>query len=175
MSLSEVFDHGTVIPWANFRFNNVSIDSSSNSIVPAPSTGGPSGTISILNASGTIRLTTTAAQNVYTFTLPVTAANPNGAFNIRFITLFKGGATGSTNNGLYQESQSYALAAGGTVTANVGFQNINTAIGSFTVANVNQVINIGVNSITFGVRNSVASQTTDVLWYAQVNYFITNI
>lgn len=176
MSLSEIFDHGAIIPWANFRFNNISIDGTNNSNVPAPITGGgPIGTISRLNGKGTVRLTGVGTVNVFTFTLPVTVANPNGAFNVKFITLFKGGPVGSTNNGLYQETQSYAVATGGTTTASLAFNNINTGIGTFAIANVNQVISSGLNSITVGVRNVTAAQTTDVMWYAQVDYFITNL
>ncbi len=177
MSLSEIFDHGAVIPWANFRFNNIAIDGTNNSSVTAPATGGPTGTISRLAAKGTVRLTSTGTVNVYTFTLPVTVANPNGAFNVKFVTLFKGGPVGSTNNGIYQETLSYAVTTAGSTTASTIFSNVGmgSAIGTFTNATVNQVVTSGVNSLTFGVRNTTASQTTDVMWYAQVDYFIDNL
>ena len=176
MSLSEIFDHGVPIPWANFRFNNVSIDGTNSSAVPAPATGGgPVGNIVRLSAKGTIRLTGTAAVNVYTFTLPVTAANPNGAFNVKFVTLFKGGPVGNTNNGLYNESFYCAVDTASVENSSGPFGGAFTTIGTFTTVTVHQTNTFIPNGITLGVQNSNAGHTTDVLWYAQVDYFIDNL
>ena len=178
MSLSEIFDHGVPIPWANFRFNNVSIDGTNNSIVPAPATGGPTGTISRLFAKGTLRITTTAATNtVYTFTLPVTPANPNGAFNLKFVTLFKGGPVGNTNNGFYQETLSYGVTTANALNSHLFYNNINLPVplGGAFQTNVSQDLSSSLNGVTLGVHNTNAGHTTDVMWYVQVDYFIDNL
>jgi len=167
MSLSEVFDHGAVIPWANFRFNNVSIDGTNNTIVSPPPTGGASGTISRLTSKGTTILSTTTPVNVYTFTLPVTTSNPNGTFRVTFTTLFKGGA-----NGLFQQTEAYGVStAGNTVVSNL-FVNIFNVIGTNTFG---QNATVNTNTLSFTVTNTNATQIANVLWYAQVDYFITNI
>ncbi len=178
MSLSEIFDHGAVIPWANLRFNNISIDGVQTSIVPAPATGGPTGNITRLIAKGTLRITTTAPNiTVYTFSLPVTATNPNGSFCVKFITSFKGGPSGNTNNGFYQETTSYGVSTANGTSTQLFFNNINTntPFGGIFSSGVSQNLATGFNGLILGVHNTNAGHTTDVLWYVQVDYFVSNL
>src|SRR5579872_602181 len=168
MSLSEVFDHGAVIPWANFRFNNVSIDGLQTTIVPSPSTGGPLGNITRLIAKGTLRFTTSPVI-VYTFSLPVTSSNPNGVFNVRFITLFKGGPSGNTNNGFYQETLSYGITTSNVTSTQIAYGNQFTNINLFNPGVVGQTISAGSNGFILGVHNDNVGHTTDVMWYVEVS------
>jgi hypothetical protein len=167
MSLSECFDHGVPIPWANMRFNNVDIDGILTNKDPTNSYN------QIVSAKGTITSPLNTLVPVFLYTLPISPEG--GCFLANFIMTAKGGPTGSTNNWMVQQALYMITLTNAGVATNrgiVGADN-NLPVG-FAPGIVGENITIlPGNIVQFGVQNSAAGQTTAYSWSVTVYAVVT--
>jgi hypothetical protein len=171
MSLSEVFNHGVPIPWANVRFNNVTLDGQLISPTPAP-TPGASGLTTTYQ--GSLRVTVTTPVVFFTYVLP--NAPINSSTVIRCTTIFKGGPVGSTNNAFAQDTASLYVCTNNVVLSHLNFVNnaTNPPIG-FGMGTVGQVPALVGQTITLAALNNQGGQTTDIIWYVEVQALSTSL
>jgi len=158
MSLSETLNHGAIIPWANMRFNNLTLDGTmiQNWPVGGLFTGQSTTTY------GLIRINNVAFNTVYSYSMQTTPNNNAVLFKFGFVC--KGGVPGASNNALSREVWCIYQSTNNVVTGLNNFFNAGGAIG-FAPASINQnVSNVGF-SIQFQLQNNAAGQITDFLWY----------
>lgn len=176
MSLSETFNHGAIIPWANMRYNNLTLDGSISQPSLPDSVGGAIGNSITPIARGVVRLSSTSSVIVYSFALP--NSPNNGAFVFGFNTLMKGGPPGNTNNMFYQHTESIAV-----ITNNIAIISpyigvigtVQTGTIGFTLGVVNQSVALSSLSVIFSVQNTAVGQTTDVFWEVTVSSLNTTL
>lgn len=166
MSVNEIIDRGNIIPWANLRANNMTIDGTYNLSITAPSTGGASGLVTYID--GSVRITTTALTNLYTYPLPPAGPN-NATYLIKYLTVNKGGISGSTGNAYSGETTSLLLAQNGVYTTRLFYSNSfpSPPIG-YGVGTVAQSITISGTNLLFGFQNTNVSNTTDIIYFIQI-------
>jgi hypothetical protein len=167
MSLSECFDHGVPIPWANMRFNNVDIDGILTNKDPTNSYN------QIVSAKGTITSPLNTLVPVFLYTLPTSPEG--GCFLANFIMTAKGGPTGSTNNWIVQQAlYMITLTNAGVATDQgiIGANNVHPVGFAPGIVGENITILPG-NIVQFGVQNSAAGQTTAYSWSVTVYAVIT--
>lgn len=173
MSLSETFDHGAIIPWANMRYNTLTVDGSISQPSLPGSIGGAIGNSITPIARGVLRLSSTSSVIVYSFDLP--NSPNNGAFDLGFNVLMKGGPPGNTNNMFYQHTESIAV-----ITNNIAVATFYTianqyAVIGFVAGVVDQSVTLVGQTVNFSVQNSAAGQTTDVYWEVIVKSLNTTL
>jgi|SRR5271154_1587066 len=152
MSLSETFDHGVPIPWANMRFNNVTID------------GDFLQTGSDTRAGTLTPVNDTLTHVVYTLPLPTTH---NAGFVIYYTLMGKGGPIANPNGVFGQTSESLVQTTGGVVSSALQLHNAFDFIG-FVPNTIGQSITVVGNNVNFGVFNSVAGQTVSFSWNLKI-------
>lgn len=158
MSLSEVFDHGAAIPWANMRFNNLTLDGNESKVIAqnGPISGGTT------EARGSLRVQNTVNNLVYVYNLPNMPLN--GAVLFKFTIIAKGGPPGLTNNALSREVWYLYQVTNNVVTNFQNMLNVVAPLG-FAVLSITQTVtNIG-NAVQFQVANLAPGQTTDFMWF----------
>jgi hypothetical protein len=151
MSLSETFDHGVPIPWANMRFNNVDID-------------GTTTNSRIFQIQGTASFSDTATHTIYSYTLPTTN---NGTFSFIYKLLAKGGPSGSTANAFYQRTYSLVQITSGVTSSALNYTNSFAIIG-FPGNSIGENTTVVGNVVNFTAANMNAGQTTNYAWQITV-------
>jgi len=152
MSLSECLDHSVPIPWANMRFNDVTLDG--NLLITGT---GKSSTGDGLITTYTNGLVTNNTSPTTYLTIPIT--NTNSVYQVTIIAIAYT-TVGALGAGVYSEINSVYSIVGGVLTYSVIAKPvINVPIGYGTIPGAN-IIPSGIELIC-QVQNTNAGQTTD--------------
>jgi hypothetical protein len=151
MSLSETFNHGAVIPWANMRFNNVNID------------GDITNDSFYTHNVGPVTFTDTAVHILYSLTMPTTT---NAVYCFETTVLVKGGVPPATNKSFYQQYTTITQITGGVSTSAM-VSNINAGI-IYTTGETGVNNTLVGNVVNFGVYSTIVGDTTEYTWSLKI-------